>query len=96
MDLRHSQEQVLIYHVDDGTDRLHQTYNLQSSCRIGIQADQVSQEICSPSAEHKTPEKQSLNEIENMSLEILHLMVPPGGKLQTFDHFLLFVVDCPN
>jgi len=80
--------------VDDGNDRLHQTCNLQSSCRIDIQADQVSQEICSPSATHRTLQEQSQNEIENMPPGILNLLVHFAEKFHSFGHFPLFAEDC--
>jgi len=95
-DSRHSQEQELAFRVGGGTDRLHQTYNLLSSCRIGIQAGQVSQEICFPSAMHKTLLEQCQNGIENMLHVILCLLVHLGEKFHMFDHFSLLAEDCPK
>jgi hypothetical protein len=80
--------------VDGENDRLHQTCNLRSSCRIGIQADQVSLEKCSPFAKHRILLEQIQNGIENMPLGVLHFLGHLGEKFHKFDHFSLFVVDC--
>jgi hypothetical protein len=48
----HSLGEAVIAPGDDGTCKLHQTYNLQSLCSICILVDQVSQEIHSLSAVH--------------------------------------------
>jgi hypothetical protein len=72
LDSRHSLEQELVSPLDDGIYKLHRTYSLQSSCKTGIQADQVSQEKHSLFARHKIPRGQSQNGMGKMSLEILH------------------------
>ena len=46
----HSLGEAVIAPGDDGTCKLHQTYNLQSLCSICILVDQVSQETHSLSA----------------------------------------------
>ena len=69
---RHSLEQELASPLDGGIYKLHQTYSLRSSCKTGIQADQVSQEKHSLFARHKIPRGQSQNGMGKMSLEILH------------------------
>lgn len=58
LDSRHNLEQGVLFPWDDETDKRHQTCNLQSSCKIDIQAGQASPEIHSPSAMPKTQKGQ--------------------------------------
>ena len=75
--------------MGDETYKLHQIYNLQSSCKIGTRAGQVSPEIHSLSAMHKNLQGQSQNEIEKRTLEILQFPVHSGVRFHRFDYFHL-------
>lgn len=87
----HSLEPEVVFLLDDGIYILHQTYSLQSSCKIGIQAGQVSQEIHSPSAMRNTLQGQNQSGMK-MPQKTPKLLVHSGVNCHKFDCFPLFVV----
>lgn len=73
MDSANSQGEEVISPQDDETCRLHQIYNLQSSYKIDIQVDQVSQGKRSPLPIHTGPEEQHWIDMRVSSLELRRL-----------------------